>query len=104
MISPPVTAVSVSIEVVAGTASFRARCTSVGGRALDMTLLGPGYIEDISSRIQASGVRRYRGSDMYTATTGVIFGGRDGDVYQCNVTSARSLTGSATLTGCFTTE
>ena len=89
-----VTAVSVSIEVVEGTATFRVRCTSTGGRALDMTLSGPdGYTADISSRIQPDGDRRYLGSDVYTATTDVISGGRHGDVYHCNVTSSRSLTG-----------
>ena len=79
---------------------FRVRCTSTGGRALDMTLSGPdGYSADISSRIQPDGDRRYLGSDVYTATTDVISGGRDGDVYQCNVTSSTSLTGSTTLRG-----
>ena len=93
--SAPVTAVSVSIEVEAGTATFRVRCTSTGGRALDMTLSGPdGYSADISSRIQPVCSRSYLGSDMYTATTDVISGGRDGDMYQCNVTSSRSLIGS----------
>ena len=95
-----VTAVSVSIEVEAGTATFRVRCTSTGGRALDMTLSGPdGYTADVSSRIQPDGDRRYLGSDVYTATTDFISGGRDGDVYQCNVTSSTSLTGSTTLRG-----
>ena len=41
----------------------------------------------------------YLGSDMYTATTDVISGGRDGDVYHCNVTSSSSLTGSTTVRG-----
>ena len=100
-----VTAVSVSIEVVEGTATFRVRCTSTGGRALDMTLSGPdGYSADISSRIQPDGDRRYLGSDVYTATTDVISGGRDEDVYLCNVTSSRSVTGSTTLRGCHKTQ
>ena len=81
-------------------ATFRVRCTSTGGRALDMTLSGPdGYSADISSRIQPDGDRRYLGSDVYTATTDIISGGRDGDVYQCNVTSSTSLTGSTILRG-----
>ena len=99
-LSPPVTAVSVSIEVVEGTATFRVRCTSTGGRALDMTLSGPdGYSADISSRIQSDGDRMYLGSDVYTATNDVIFGGREGDVYQCKATSSISLTGSTSLRG-----
>ena len=91
---------SISIEAEAGTATFRVRCTSTGGRALDMTLSGPdGYSADISSRIQPVRSRRYLGSDMYTATTDVISGGRDGDAYQCNVTSSRSLIRSTTVRG-----
>ena len=91
---------SVSIEVEAGTATFRVRCTSTGGRALDMTLSGPdGYSADISSRIQPDGSRRYLGSDVYTATTDVISDWRDGDEYHCNVTSSSSLTGSTTVRG-----
>ena len=67
-----------------------------------MTLSGPnGYTADISSRIQPDGDRRYLGSDVYTATTDVISGGRDCDVYQCNVTSSTSLTGSTTLRGMY---
>ena len=91
---------SVSIEVEAGTATFRVRCNSTGGRALDMTLSGPdGYSADISSRIQPDGSRSYLGSDTYTATTDVISDGRDGDVYQCNVNSSRSLTHNITVRG-----
>ena len=83
---------SVSIEVEAGTATFRVRCTSTGDRALDMTLSGPdGYSADISSRIQPNDDRRYLGSDMYTATTHVISDGRDGDMYWCSVTLIHKL-------------
>ena len=91
---------SVSIEVEVGTAKFRVRCTSTGGRALDMILSGPdGYSADISSRIQPDGSRRYLGSDMYTATTHVISDGRDGDVYWCSVTSSNSQTAGTTVRG-----
>ena len=65
-----------------------------------MTLSGPdGYSADISSRIQPDGDRRYLGSDVYTATTDVISGGRDRDVYLCNVTSSLSLTAITSLRG-----
>ena len=65
-----------------------------------MTLSGPdGYSADISSRIQPDGDRMYLGSDVYTATTDVISGGRDGDVYLCNVTSSKSLTAITSLRG-----
>ena len=98
--STPVTAVTATIEVVTGTSTFRVRCTSTGGRALDMDVSGPnGYSSDISSNIQPVGTRMYLGSDSYTATTEVISDGMAGDVYQCNVTSVDSRTGSVTVTG-----
>ena len=97
-LSPPVTAVTATIEVEAGTGTFRVRCSSTGGRALNMAVSGPsGY--NLTSGIQPVGDRRYLGSDRYTATTGVILSGRDGDVYQCNVTSVASMTGSVTVRG-----
>ena len=98
--SPPVDTVTAAIEVVTGTSTFRVRCTSTGGRALDMDVSGPnGYSSDISSNIQPVGTRMYLGSDSYTATTEVISDGMAGDVYQCNVTSVESNTGSVTLRG-----
>ena len=98
--SPPVTAVTAAIEVVTGTSTFRVRCTSTGGRALNMDVSGPnGYSSDISSDIQPVGTRMYLGSDSYTATTEVMSNGMAGDVYQCNVTSVASRTGSVTVEG-----
>ena len=98
--SPPVTAVTAAIEVVKGTSTFRVRCNSTGGRALDMDVSGPnGYSSDISSNIEPAGTRMYLGSDSYTATTEVISNGMAGDVYQCNVTSVASRAASATLRG-----
>ena len=74
--SPPVTAVTGAIEVVTGTSTFRVRCTSIGGRALDMDVSGPnGYSSDISSNIHPVGTRMYLGSDSYTATTEVTSNG-----------------------------
>ena len=93
-----VTAVNVDIEFEAGTSTFRVRCTSTGGRALNMTGSGPnGYNSDLSSYIQPVGSRRFRGSDMYTASIDVA--PRDGGVYQCNVTSVDSRTDNVTVRG-----
>ena len=65
-----------------------------------MDVSGPnGYSSDISSNIELVGTRNFRGSDSYTATTEVISDGMAGDVYQCNVTSVASRTGSVTLCG-----
>ena len=89
-----------TIEVVQEANSFRVRCTSTGGRALDMTVSGPrGFTADISSRIEPVGDRRWLGSDQYTATTDFMPRGEDGDEYECNMTSSTSRTGSVILKG-----
>ena len=84
------------------TDTFRVRCSSTGGRVLDMTVSGPnGYSTDISSRIQPVGTRQWLGSDSYTATTDIISGGRGraGEEYVCTVTSSTSNTGHTTVRG-----
>ena len=100
--SPPVTEVTAAIEVETGTSTFRVRCSSTGGRALDMAVSGPnGYNSVISSSdIQAVGTRMYLGADNYTASTEIISSGSDGDMYQCSVTSVGDpVTGTVTLRG-----
>ena len=96
-----VSSVNASIVVVSGRdREFKVQCRSTGGRALSMTVSGPdGYNSDLTSNIQPVGDQRWIGSDNYTATTIVIAGGSNGDVYQCTVTSAASNTGSVRLTG-----
>ncbi|CAI8027415.1 hypothetical protein GBAR_LOCUS15688 [Geodia barretti] len=94
----PITAVTAAIEVEEGTSTFRVRCTSTGGRALNMAVTGPnGYSSDLTSNIQADSSREFIGNDSYTATTEIILNGRDGDVYQCNVTSVESKTKHVTV-------
>ena len=98
--SPPVTEVTAAIEVEAGTLTFRVRCTSTGGRALNMAVSGPnGYNSDISTNIQAVGTPRFLSNDWYTGRTDVISSGTVEGVFQCNVTSFASNTGSVTLRG-----
>ena len=97
--SPPVTQVTAAIEVVTGTSTFRVRCSSTGGRALDMAVSGPQY-NSVISNIQPVGTRMYLGADRYTGSTDVISSGSDGDVYQCSVTSVGDpVTGTVTLIG-----
>ena len=99
-LSPAVSSVTATIEVLPEEASFRVRCTSTGGRALDMTVSGPrGFTADISSRIQPVGERRWLGGDQYTATTDPIPRGEHGDEYECNMTSSRSQTGRVSVRG-----
>ena len=96
--SPPVTEVTAAIEVETGTSTFRVRCSSTGGRALDMAITGPQYNSDISN-MQPVGTRMYQGADSYTGSTDVISGGSNGDMYQCNVTNFASNFSSVTLRG-----
>ena len=96
---PAVTAVTAAIEVETGSSTFRVRCTSTGGRALNMTVSGPnGYNYDLRN-IEPLGTRRYLGGDSYTATTEVISNGKDGDAYKCNVTSFSSNISTVTVRG-----
>ena len=100
--SPPVTGVTAAIEVVTGTATFRVRCSSTGGRALDMAVSGPnGYYSNISSSdTRPVGTSMYLGADSYTGRTDVISSGSDGDMYQCSVTSVGDpVTDTVTLRG-----
>ena len=85
--SPPVTEVTASIEVEPGTSTFRVRCTSTGGRALNMAVSGPdGYNSDITDDIEPVCTPLFLSDDRYTARTEVISSGLVGDVFQCNVT------------------
>ncbi|CAI8008398.1 Fibronectin (Fragments) [Geodia barretti] len=93
----PITAVTAAIEVETGSSTFRVRCTSTGGRALNMTVSGPnGYNYDLRN-IEPLGTRRYLGGDSYTATTEVMSNGKDGDAYKCNVTSFSSNISTVTV-------
>ena len=99
-LSPAVSSVTATIEVLPEEASFRVKCSSTGGRALDMTVSGPrGSTTDISSRIQPVGERRWLGGDQYIATTDPIPRGEHGDEYECIVTSSRSQTGRVSVRG-----
>ena len=96
--SSTVTDVTAAIEVETGTVTFKVKCTSTGGRALNMAVSGPnGYVSNLTDNIQHVGRRAFMGNDSYTATSGIIYNGRVGDVYQCNVTSVESNTGSVTV-------
>ena len=95
----PVTEVTVAIEVEARTLTFRVRCTSTGGRALNMAVSGPNGYYDITDDIEPMSIPQFLSNDRYTARTGVISRGTVEDVFQCNVTSFASNTGSVTLRG-----
>ena len=97
--SPPVTEVTAAIEVEIGTSTFRVRCSSTGGRALDMAVSGAQH-NSVISNIQPVGTRMYLGADSYTGRTDIISSGSDGDMYQCSVTSVGvPVTDTVTLRG-----
>ena len=97
---PPVTEVTAAIEVEAGTSTFRVRCTSTGGRALNMAVSGPnGYNSDISTNIEPIDTPLFLSNDRYTARTDVMSSGTVGDEFQCNVTNFASNFSSVTLRG-----
>ena len=97
--SPPVAQVTAAIEVETGTSTFRVRCSSTGGRALDMAVSGPQH-NSVISNIAPVGTRMYLGADRYTAWTDIISSGSDGDMYQCSGTSVGDpVTGTVTLRG-----
>ena len=98
----PVSSVNASIVVdSARDGEFRVQCSSTGGRALSMTVTGPGgYNSDLTNNIQPVGTQNWIGDDDYRATTSdIITGGSDGDEYECMVTGSTSNTGSVQLRG-----
>ena len=90
MISPPVSSETASIDVESGRErTFRVRCTSSGGRALSMSVTGPGFSEDLDN-IQAVGTPQMMGSDSFSDSTVIISGGSDGQVYECRASNGVS--------------
>ena len=88
------------LVVSAREGEFRVQCTSTGGIALSMSVTGPDIDNiDLTDNIQPVGTPEYIGSDIYTASTRVITGGNDGDIYQCTVTGLTSNTDSVELRG-----
>ena len=84
MISPLVSSVTASIDVESGRlGTFRVNCTSSGGRALSMSVTGPGGFSEDLDNIQAVGTPQRMGNDSFSDSTVIISGGSDGQVYEC---------------------
>ena len=65
LISTAVNSVSASIEMTSGkNNTFRVRCTSTGGRVLNMSVTGPDFKSDLSN-IQAVGTLMRMGNDSH---------------------------------------
>ena len=102
MISPPVSSVTASIDVESGRlGTFRVRCTSSGGRALSMSVTGPGGFSEDLDNIQAVGTPQRMGSDSFSDSTDIISGGSDRQSYECTASNGVSSdpTGSVELRG-----
>ena len=72
--------------------TFRVQCSSTGGRPLSMSVTGPrGKNYNLTANIQAVGDPQGMGDDEFTASTSVLSGARNGDVYQCHASNRVSL-------------
>ena len=93
-----------AIEVLSGReGTFKAKCTSSGGKTFTMDVEGPGYSgeEQGQTRVEAVGELQRMGNDTFSATTSVISGGCNGDTYQCTASNgaAPDQSHSVTLQG-----
>ena len=91
-----------SIDVESATeGTFRVRCTSFGGRALSMSVTGPGGFSEDLDNMQAVGTPQRMGNDSFSDSTVIISGGSDGQVYECTASNGVSSdpTGSVELKG-----
>ena len=68
---------------------FRVKCTSTGGRVLNMSITGPHGVALPLSSIQPVGTQRWMGKDSYSATS-TIASADDGDTYNCTGTNGIS--------------
>ena len=69
--------------------TFRVRCTSTGGRILNMSVTGPDFNSDLTN-IQAVGTLKRMGNDSYTATTGTIKKEISEELYDCTASNGVS--------------
>ena len=99
----PVFSVTAKLEVVSRmNKTFRVRCTSTGGRVLNMSVTGPDFNSGLTN-IQAVGTLKRKGNDIYTATTGTIKKWITEELYDCTASNGvSSHTGSVGLKGACT--
>ena len=86
-----VSSVKATIDVISGRiGAFRVKCTSFGGKTFAINVEGPQYYgkeECFMQKIRAVGEPQRMGNDTYSATTSVISGGCNGDIYQCTASN-----------------
>ena len=100
ILTTPVFSVTAKLEVVSRmNKTFRVRCTSTGGRILNMSVTGPDFNSNLTN-IQTVGTLKRMGNDSYTATTGTIVKEIAGELYDCTASNGvSSHTGSVGLKG-----
>ena len=101
-----VSSVKATIEVISGKeGTFRVKCTSFGGKTFTMTMEGPQYSSEEQGQmmVEAVGEPERMGNDKYSATTSVISGGCNEDIYQCTASNgvAPNQTHSVELKGIY---
>lgn len=62
---------------------FKVKCTSTGGRLLEMRITGSGVNPSATTDVRPVGSVQSVGNDSFFATTGTISRGRNGYVYGC---------------------
>ena len=87
-----VSSVTASIDVASGRRTFRVRCTSSGGKAVSMSVTGPGGFSEDLDNILAVGTPQRRGNDSFSDSTDIIklSGESDGQVYECTASNGVS--------------
>ena len=65
------------------------KCTSFGGKTFTMTVEGPQYSSEEQGQMMVEAVAEPQrmGNDTYSATTSVISGGSNGDIYHCTTSN-----------------
>ena len=89
IIPPPytVSSVTLSVSVVSGReGTYTVTCRTTGGRALSISLTGPGITGGGGLSVVAEGTRQYRGQDNYTATSNTL-SEEVGSVYTCTASN-----------------
>ena len=85
-----VLSVTAKIEMVSRmNKTFRVRCTSTGGRVLNMSVTGPDFNSNLTN-IQTVGTLKRKGNDSYTATTGTIVKEISEELYDCTASNGVS--------------
>lgn len=62
---------------------FKVKCTTTGGRALTMSVVGPSCFNSNIKKIKEMNTIEQMGNDSFCGTTDTISGRSNGDIFQC---------------------